>query len=146
MNKRQRGNAFQDWVAKWFIDNHPGCATHNQKTASTMCRVLDKKTGELKDIWISKRQDILGCIDLIVIIPKRKPLFIQATLDSGVTKRLEELQQVPWPLDFVNVHLWQKREDSTVSIKKFTGDSLEDYGRIIRRKFFRESKEEQDDA
>ena len=103
-----------------------------------MCKVVDKKTGEVKDIWISKRQDILGCIDLIVIIPKRKPLFIQATLDSSVTKRLQELQEVPWPLEFVNVHLWQKRGDGTISIKKFTGDSLVDYGKVIRRKFFRE--------
>ena len=137
MNKRQRGNAFQDWVEKWFQLSFPGCAVHNQKTVSTLIKFKDKKSGAFKEIWVSKRNDILGCIDLIVVIPERKPIYIQATLDTGVAKRFEELSQVKWPLEHCDVQLWQKKENGEVHIKRFTGNDFQDFGKIIRRRFYK---------
>jgi hypothetical protein len=136
MNTRQKGNAFQDWIEKWFLEHFPGCSVHNQKTVSTLVKFLDKKTGQWKEVWVSKRNDLHGCIDLEVIFPNAKILYIQATLDTGTTKRLEELSKVPFALEYCNVQLWQKREDGKINIKKYTGSDLEDHGKIIRRKFY----------
>ena len=141
MNKRQKGNLFQDWVEDWFLQ-FPGVKVHNQKTVSSLIKLRDKQTGELKDVWVSKRNDILGCIDLIVMIPHKKPLYIQATLDSGITKRLEELAPIPFPLEYCTVQLWQKKDGGEVHIKNYTGSGFEDFGKIIRRKFYKLSKDD----
>jgi len=137
VNKRQRGNAFQDWIEDWIIDNFPGASVHNQKTVANKLTLRDKYTGEMKEVWVSKRNDILGCIDLLAIIPGKKPLFIQATLDSGVGRKLQDLVAVRWPLEYCREQLWLKREDGVIIIKKFTGDALLDIGQIVRRKYYR---------
>lgn len=137
LNKRQRGMAFQRWIQDWFIEGFPGCSVHNQTTVANKLKLRDKLTGEWKEVWISKRNDILGCIDLIVIIPSQKPLYIQATLDSGVGRKLQDLVAIRWPLEYCRVQLWLKREDGVIIIKKFTGDSLVDIGQIVRRKYYR---------
>lgn len=141
VNKRQRGMAFQKWIMDWLIENVPGVMVHNQTTVANKIPLRDKQTGQMKEIWVSKRNDILGCIDLIAIMPGQKPLFIQATLDSGVTRKLNDMLVVPWPLQHCRVQLWQKREDGVVMIKKFVGDGLEEVGKIIRRKYYKLSEE-----
>ena len=141
MNKRQRGHNFQNWIEQWMLDNYEGAVVHNQKSVANKIPIRDKITGEMKEIWISKRNDIFGAIDLIVIIPGRKPLWIQATMDTGVTKRLQEMVTVPWPLEHCSVQLWQKRPDGVITIKKFTGSNLEDIGQIVRRKYYSLDKE-----
>jgi hypothetical protein len=137
VNNRQRGLQFQRWIADWIIEKHPQAVVHNQIGASTRIPVRDKKTGLTKEIWISKNMDIFGCIDLIVIIPGKKPLFIQATLDTGTGRKLQDLVQVPWPFEFCTVQLWQKREDGVVLIKDFTGAAFHELGQIVRRKYYK---------
>lgn len=141
VSKRQRGASFQRWIQDWFLENYEGAAVHNQVSVANKIPIRDKITGEMKEVWISKRNDIFGAIDLIVVIPGRKILFIQATMDTGVTKRLNEMVTVPWPLDHVSVQLWQKRPDGVIQVKQFTGTELIDAGQIVRRKYYRLEKE-----
>ena len=145
-NTRAIGNLFQNWVEKWIIKTYPGAVVHNQKTASTLVKVRDYKTGELKDIWISKRNDILGCIDLLVIMPDKLPLFIQASVHQGVAKRIKELEQVPWNFPHCHVQLWLKRKPGLVQIKEFnmfdSSYGLKDVAKIIRGKLHLLAKEE----
>lgn len=136
MNKRQKGNQFQAWIKSWIEKNFPDASVHNQLTVSKLIKVRDKKTGQLKDIWVSKRNDILGCIDLIVIIPDKNPIFIQATLHTGVAKRVKELAKVPWNFACCQVQVWYKRKPGEIHIKQFDGNELKDLARIIRGKYY----------
>lgn len=118
-NKRTKGNRFQDWVESWVLKTFPGAAIHNQKTSSKKIVYRDKKTGQLKEQWISTRNDIFGCIDLICILPNSdKTNYIQATEHTGVTKRVKEMEKVPWHFNTMNVYLFQKRERGRVSVKQ----------------------------
>jgi len=120
---RQKGNAFQDWCAAWLQEQ--GYDVRNQKT------VAHRLKG---GYWVSLAADVFGC-DIIAIRKDEKPLFIQATLHSAVQKRLDELKKYSWPLDYVRVQVWQKR-DKEVNIKSFDGAQLIDVGKIIRRKLY----------
>ena len=94
-----KGSNFQRWVKKWIESNYPGSVVHNEVTCAKM--YIDK--------YISKRNDILGCIDLIAIVPFKKPIFIQATMHAGVGKRLVDMVKVPWDLRYSSVQLWQDK-------------------------------------
>jgi hypothetical protein len=141
MNKRKKGNAFQDWIEHWFLDRFSEVAVHNQKTVANKIPIRNKVTGITEEIWISKRNDVWGCIDLLVLFPDKKPLFIQATLDTGITRKLQDLLKVKWPLQFCHVQVWVKRPDGIIVIKQFTGDALIDKGQIIRRKYYQLKEE-----
>lgn len=120
---RQKGNQFQHWCAAWLEEQ--GYDVYNQKTV-----VHHTKSGT----WVTLAADIFGC-DIVAIKTGEKPLFIQATLHSGVQKRLDELKKYPWPLDYVRVQLWQKR-GNVVNIKELDGQQLLDYKKIIKRKLY----------
>lgn len=124
---RQKGNQFQDWVSTWLQEQ--GYDVRNQKTVAHRL-----KSG----IWVSLAADIFGC-DIIAIKKGEKPLFIQATLHSAVQKRLDELKKYSWPLDYVIVEVWQKK-DKQVNIKRFDGEELRDYAKILRRKLYIEEE------
>jgi len=122
--RRQRGRAFELWIRDWLKAR--GYAVH----------VCGRKTvmigpGKL----ITKGDDIFGC-DLVCMKPDEKPLFIQATLDSSVQKRLDELKKYPWDLNFTQVQLWQKTKNGDINVKLFTGETFRDIGKIIRKNFF----------
>jgi len=84
---------------------------------------------------VTKGHDIFGC-DLFCLKADEKPLFIQATLDSGVQKRLDELKKYPWNLNFVQIQLWQKTKSGDINVKLFTGETFKDIGKIIRKNFY----------
>jgi hypothetical protein len=133
---RKKGTDFQRWVRDWIQERYPDAAIHNQPLASKMIMSKGRK------IWVSQRNDIFGAIDLIVIMPGRKPLFIQATMYGNIKKRLEELRVVPWPYEYVDVELWVKNEKGVINIKRLVVDPiglepiLVDYAKIERRKFY----------
>jgi len=52
-----------------------------------------------------------------------------------VQERLDEILRHPWPLEYVVVQVWQKK-DKEINIKGFDGEKLVDYAKIIRRKLF----------
>lgn len=124
---RKSGNQFQDFCATWLQEQ--GYDVRNQKTVAHRL-----KTG----IWVSLAADVFGC-DLIAIKRGEKPLFIQATLHSAVQKRLDELKKYSWPLDYVRVQVWMKR-DKHITVKEFDGEKLVDYAKIIRRKLYIEEE------
>lgn len=120
---RQIGNIFQDFCAAWLKDQ--GYDVYNQKTVARKIKA---------GIWISQRQDIFG-MDILALKIGEKPLFIQATAHSNVQKRLDEILRHPWPLEYVIVQVWQKK-DKEVNIKNFDGQKLVDYAKIIRRRLY----------
>ena len=103
-----------------------GYDVYNQKTVAKRIKA---------GIWISQRQDIFG-MDILAIKTLEKPIFIQATLHSAVQKRLDEILRHPWPLQFVTVQVWQKKDNKQINIKQLDGQKLVDYAKIIRRKLF----------
>ena len=121
---RQKGNEFQDFCAAWLKDQ--GYDVYNQKTVARRIKA---------GVWVSLAADIFGC-DIIAIKTGEKPLFIQATAHSNVQKRLDEILRHPWPLQFVTVQVWQKKDNKQINIKQLDGQKLVDYAKIIRRKLF----------
>ena len=108
-SKRSRGSAFQRRVKAWIEKMYPGCVVHNQ-TGSTV---------KTKGGWVAVGStDILNCVDLLAVIPGKKPVFIQASLHGMVQKRLEDFEKIPWNFNHVCVQLWTGREDGRISIKQ----------------------------
>ena len=113
--KREKGLEFQRWIKKWLEERD--WIIHNQ------------------------RNDIYGC-DLIAKKSDRKTLWIQATLDSGISRKIDELQKFSWNLDVDDIQVWLKRKDGKIDIFAITKAWLvhdmehELIGHIIRRKFY----------
>ena len=108
-SKKARGSAFQRRVKAWIEKMYPGCVVHNQ-TGSTV---------KTKGGWVAVGStDILNCVDLLAVIPGKKPVFIQASLHGMVQKRLEDFEKIPWNFNHVCVQLWTGREDGRISIKQ----------------------------
>jgi hypothetical protein len=123
-SNRASGREFELWVRDWFQER--GYVVHVCGRKAVMIG-----PGKL----ITKGDDIFGC-DCICLKADEKPLFIQATLDSGVQKRLDELKKYPWNLNFVQVQLWQKTKTGDINVKLFTGEAFKDIGKVIRKKFY----------
>ena len=132
---RQTGNNFQDWIQKWLGDR--GWVIHNQKGVATKVRI---PRGE---IWVSKRQDIFGCIDLIA---KKAgiTLWIQATTHKSLKEKVKKiiaakLTYSPWEYPMV----FLKRENGIIDIYGYydlaqldSSGEPSHFGKIIRRKFY----------
>ena len=133
---RQTGNNFQDWIQKWLGDR--GWVIHNQKGVATKVRT---PRGE---IWVSKRQDIYGCIDLIA---KKAglTLWIQATTHKSLKEKVKKIRAAKLTFsEFEFPMIFLKREGGIVDIysllplnEEIASDvSPVRYGKIIRRKFY----------
>ena len=135
VSKRSRGRAFEFWVRDWCREH--GAAVHvcGRKAVYMREKLKDGKPGALK--LMTKGDDIFGC-DLIALYPFHAPLFIQATKDKSIKKRLEEIKKYPWnTLDqYVKVQLWQQEARAKVKIYSFNGKDLVETARIINRKLF----------
>jgi len=121
-SKSQKGNQFQDWCAAWILKNSPGSIVHNQKAVAKIIKMRDSKTGQLVDRWVSQRNDILGCVDIVWIWSTGCLVFIQATMDSGVGRKLTELKKIPWDVSMYGVEVWVKREPGRIDILKYTAE------------------------
>ncbi len=133
MNKRRKGNIFQNWIEKYLIEKN--YKVHNQKPVSTK---IKNQKGE--EIWVSKRNDLFGTFDLIAL-NENEIKFISATLDTNIKKRtkqflefLNNLKNLP---SSISLELWVKKENKII-IKKFDFNSKEfkDIGILIRKKFY----------
>ena len=102
MSKRATGNVFEKWCESWILKNVPGSVVHRQVSVASRIKV------GAREIWVSKRNDIFGCIDLIAISPHIKPTFIQCTCDSSIGRKFKELVAIPWSLRHSDVNVWQK--------------------------------------
>jgi len=132
-NRSKAGNKFQDWIEAWILKNHPGSVVHNQKAVSKIIKIRDKKTGQLVDRWVSQRNDIFGCIDLIWVLPDAPIIWVQCTTDQHIERKEKDLRSVPWPPN-TNVQLWLKRPDKRVDIYNMTADNMRLVCSIVRGK------------
>ena len=131
-NTRARGNAFQDRCAGYLTAE--GYAAHNQKTASRAIPIKGKV------VWVSQRNDIFGAFDLVAVRAGERVRFIQVTLDSGVAKRVKEVNGISWPLEFMTVELWQGRDRAEVAVSRFDGERFEEAGRYLRGVFYQKQE------
>lgn len=116
---RQVGIDFQRWVEVWIKKEYPDAAVHNFKPTSKKIVIRDKKTGQLKDIWISQDNDLWNCIDLEIKMKHcPKPIYIQATTGGDVGRKLEKMAHVPWDFDHQIVQLFQKKEPGRIVIQQ----------------------------
>ncbi len=144
---RQLGINYQNWIESWLLEKFPGAAVHNLKPFATKITCFACKgngCGKCKgkgDIFISQRQDLFGCVDIVAVLPKDcgRPLFIQATLHTGLGKKLKDLSAVPWDFLHVHVQIWHKRSDGVTIIHKvYNHEGVLAYrkiGEIFRRKY-----------
>lgn len=121
-SKSQKGNQFQDWCAAWILKTTPGSVVHNQKAVAKTIKIRNPNTGQLEDRWVSQRNDILGCIDVLWIDPAGRITFVQCTMDTGVGRKLAELKKIPWNLGVCHVEVWVKREPGRVDIMQYQSD------------------------
>lgn len=146
--KREKGNEFQRWIKDWLEER--GWAVYNQAPCGKMIKIKGRK------IFISQRNDIFGC-DIIARRDRKKEsnsnfsmatLWIQATLDSNVSRKVEELKKYPWGSSLESrPQIWMKNNKGEVNIKElviyydqFTKANVYetiDIGKIIRRKFYK---------
>lgn len=131
-SKSQKGNDFQDWCSALILELFPAASVHNQKSVAKAIPIKDPKTGKIEVRWVSQRNDIFGCIDLIVM---RRTGFtwIQCTMDRGIGRKLNDLATVPWP-DNADVQLWVKRGPGLVDIFQYSFGGLVPFAKIARRK------------
>lgn len=115
---RQKGIDFQNWIDRWILKEFPDSAIHNFKPTSKMIKVRGKD-GRLKEIWVSRDNDLWNCIDLEVKMPHcPKPIYIQAKVRGDVARTLEKIKTVPWDLDHQIVQLWQKKKPGRIVIQQ----------------------------
>jgi hypothetical protein len=128
--RRKRGVDFQRWISDWLSER--GWVVHNQLMRSV--RVWSVKANAF--IQVSMSQDIFGCIDLVAKKKGHETLWIQATLDTGISLKNQKLDAVPWsPWHHGDeVEVWVKRADSHVDIfVRQPNQTLILAGKIIRR-------------
>lgn len=135
-SKREKGNSFQRWIRDylqkkdWIVRNFP--------TEMRSLKIKDKKTGELKDIFVPRKNDVFGS-DLIAMKGLRI-MFIAASLDPHINRRIEEFENY-FKVRNSNVilQIWIKTDKGiNIKICRFFNGKLTalDYGKIIRGKFY----------
>jgi len=127
-SKRAKGNAFQDQICKYL--EKQGWVCHNQKTVA--------KWIPFKQIWTSQRNDLFGALDILAVNGE-SILGIQATLHTGIGKKIADVGAIPWPYEKMDIQIWQKKSPRrTVVWKmcKWMGKPRADVmGEIINGKF-----------
>jgi len=117
---REIGLRFQRWIRKYLIEEGWDCV--NIPPRSFPVRPKNKKE-PLK--FVSLRNDIFGC-DLIARKKTAvgfKELWIQATTDSHVDRKLKKIAEHPLPFssEVVDTQIWVKAEKA-VNIFQVTQD------------------------
>jgi len=119
MNKRAKGNRLQRDVVR--ILKGWGYTVHNQ------CAVARPVKIKNRTIWVSKRNDIFGCIDIVAVRRGSRVRFIQVTADSGIGRKEKELRNVSWDFNFMLVEVWRyarRKKKPVWIIYRFREDSL----------------------
>jgi hypothetical protein len=114
---RKKGNQFQDWIAKYLEDT--GWSVHNQKPTSKM--LTDFRTGQPRMIkgrpaYVSTRNDIWGCIDLLAVKQGEKVLAIAATMSSDYRKDIPGIKNTNFEFEHTDVQVWHKIAPGHVNI------------------------------
>jgi len=126
--KRDKGLGFQRWIQKWLEER--GWIVHNETPSA---KPIYTKKGM---VWVSRKTDIFNCVDLIAKKDYRT-LWIQATLDSSIGRKVEKLKNIPWaPGD--EVFIFQKINRTEIVVKRYSPfrQVAEEVGRIRNRVFY----------
>ncbi len=76
--------------------------------------------------WISNRNDIFGCIDIIAMKAGERTRYIQVTCDRNIGRKVAELSTVPWTPANQSVEVWRwvpgggKRLDGRTGLPRLT--------------------------
>lgn len=134
---REKGNAYQVWIRNWLEER--GWVVRNFPVISRPpIMVPDKEhPGRMKEIWLRQDNDVFGS-DLIAMKGKVR-LWIQASLDEHITRRVETLAKYYESLGpYEILMIWIKR-DKWHSLKRvyISGSimKIEDAGKIQVGKF-----------
>lgn len=125
MNKRGKGRAFETWCRDYLRER--GWSVH-------LCGRKAIMLGPGK--MVTTGNDIFGA-DLVAIKLGELTLFVQATCDSSVKKRLEEFGRYGFEPAHQRVELWQKKPGGEVVVHVLQNGGLVETGRIIRGRFYR---------
>jgi hypothetical protein len=147
--ERERWLRFQRDICKWLRSR--GFTAHNFPPRT---KVIKLKSG--KTVVRSEDQDVFGCDIVARKIYKAegaiigfKEVWIQATLDTNVVKKIRQVSEAPlFPvaavsnIDPVHTQIWLKRKGGNINIKQVVGigERYEavNVGKIIRGKFYAE--------
>lgn len=128
--RRKLGNYLQNKVEQYLKNN--GYSVHNQKSVAK--QIMTPRG----PIWVSQRNDILGCIDIIAIKENKKPKFIQVTADTNIKRKLDKLLQVKWS-KFCEIEVWRYRHGTWI-IYEFKDNQLIKKYKLFRNKKFKYKK------
>ena len=130
-NKRKAGLQFQAWIKKYLED-------HNWEVENfTPMTIKRIHPGNNKVFWQRIRFDPFD-IDLIAKKIGEPTLWIQATLDSSLGRKMEKLSSHPWHPEHDQVEVWAKREPGKIDVFRLVSwGKFELVGKIIRRKHFK---------
>jgi hypothetical protein len=111
-----RGNHFQDEIEVFFQKR--GGHVHNQKPSAS--RVFTPKGL----IFVSRRNDLFGAFDLNVLFSYWPPLYIQATLHTGIGAKKLPIDKLPWNPQYLAYEIWQKipYKGVRILVKRLTAD------------------------
>ena len=117
-SRRQKGNQFQDWIQKYLESK--GYIVHNQKSVSSLVKTSKG------NIWVSKRNDLFRCFDILALHREEKILFIQATLHTSVSEKEKKIKEILnyIPISHCQIQLWQKIETGRIVISELVGDKF----------------------
>ena len=130
----QKGKDFQNFCATLLLELFPDSVCHNQVPVAKAIPIKDPKTGKIEVRWVSHRNDIFGCVDIIWMRPKQIA-WIQCTMDTNLKKKIKDLSAVPWPPQ-ETVELWVKRGPGKVDIYRYWEGGLVMTAKIAGRKIF----------
>ena len=141
VNKRAKGNAFQVWIKAWLEERGWQVLNFPVRAVPVMGRGGKPLMKNGKMVFRKMDQDVWGA-DLIAkrVARGMRRLWIQASEDSGVAKRVEEFKK-HWEGGTFNneyLHLWIKSDNGAINVKEVIPETWEaiDLGKIIRRKWY----------
>ena len=113
-NRRRSGNEFQRRCVHVLLNDSNCLAVHNQTSQAVQVKTPRGL------MWVSKRNDIFGCIDIVALFPTHVD-FIQCTLDTNLSRKLKDLQEIKWPVKWPDcawcrVQVWQGMKDKSIKV------------------------------
>ena len=154
--RRRKGikvqNAFEKILLKW------GYQVHNQKPVATLIQIpkrgyyskpsyrpedrIIKREDKTELMWISRRNDIFGCIDIVAIKPGEKTLWVQVTADRGVLRKLKKISYIDWNFEhsevWIAIYIGKGKWDIHKVCRDEKGQiTYKSYGKIIYSKLYK---------